>query len=133
MYLAAVAASILGMAGLLAAQDKNLAARSRSKSAAPEVAGIPAAGIGTNAVKKSKFPVIGYLQGRGQTIIIKAGAKGPIYSATAANGKVLFEDLTVEQLRAQAPEVHDFIKSAVAVNTRGPWPKIDASIRLPEH
>src|SRR6267154_5657179 len=52
-------------------------------------------------------PVICYLERRGQTITIKAGPKGPIYSGKTAEGKILFENLSIDQLRAQAPEIHE--------------------------
>ncbi len=60
------------------------------------------------------FPVIGYLEKRGQTITIKAGPKGPLYSAKTTDGKTLFENLSGDQLRAQAPELHEFLKTAIA-------------------
>jgi hypothetical protein len=78
----------------------------------------------------SKSLVLGYLQGRHRTITIKAGEKGPVYSVAGADGKVLFEDLSLEQLRAKAPEVHEFIKSAVAANTRPTGSTVDASLRI---
>jgi len=74
-------------------------------------------------------PVICYLEKRGQTITIKAGPKGPVYSAKAADGKTLFENLSLEQLRAQAPEIHDLIKTAVAGGSRKPGVVIDAGLR----
>ena len=75
----------------------------------------------------SNFPVIGYLEKRGQTITIKAGPIGPVYSVQTAEGRVLFEDVTAEQLRAQAPELHEFLKTAV---TGGPAKPVlvDASL-----
>ncbi len=81
--------------------------------------------VKTNVVKKTGYPVIGYLEGRGKVIIIKSGPKGPVYSVKGPDGKFLFEDLSVDQLRAQAPEIHQFIQSAVAVNSR-----TDASLRM---
>ncbi len=68
----------------------------------------------TNAPTTGNYPVIGYIEKQGQTVTIKAGPKGPVYSVKNAGGKILFENLSAEQLRAQAPELHDFIKTAVA-------------------
>jgi hypothetical protein len=34
----------------------------------------------------------------------------------SADGKVLCNNLTLEQLRAQSPELHEFVKTAVAGN-----------------
>ena len=79
----------------------------------------------TNVVKKRGYPVVGYLEGRGKTIILKSGPNGPLYSVKGEKGKLLFEDLTADQLRAQAPEIHQIVQSAVAVNSRN-----DASLRM---
>src|SRR5690349_5445463 len=49
----------------------------------------------------SELPVIVYLEKRGQTIVVKAGPKGPVYSVKTAEGKTLCENLSLEQLRAQ--------------------------------
>src|SRR5436190_12872786 len=68
-------------------------------------------GAGTN------LPVICYLEKQGCTITVKAGASGTVYSVKKSDGKVLCENLTLEQLRAQAPELHQFIKTAMAANS----------------
>jgi len=62
----------------------------------------------------SDLRIVGYIEKRDRTIVIKASSKGPFYSVKTADGKVLFENVSSEQLRAQAPELHDFIKTAVA-------------------
>ena len=62
--------------------------------------------------------VIGYLEKRDQVITIKSGPRGPVYSVTRKNGQILFENLTAEQLQAQAPEVLDFIKTGMAGDAR---------------
>ncbi len=80
----------------------------------------------TKAPGNSDFPVIGHIEKRDRTITIKAGPKGTVYSVKSADGKVLFENLTEEQLRAQAPELHEFIKSAVV---GGSGAAMDASVR----
>src|SRR6266550_1239221 len=74
-------------------------------------------------------PVICYLEKRGQTITIKAGPKGPVYSAKTTEGKTLFENLSVEELRAQAPEIHKLIRTAVAGDSGRPSVVIDAGLR----
>jgi hypothetical protein len=84
----------------------------------------------TNAAPRSAFPVVGYLEGRGQTITIKAGPKGPVYSAKTAEGKILFENLSADQLRAQAPEAYRLIKTGVASGSGKSDGFIDASVRL---
>jgi predicted lipoprotein len=73
------------------------------------------------------FPVVGYIEKRDRTITIKAGPKGPVYSVKTADGKVLCENLSKEQLSAQAPELGEFIKTAVA-GVSGT--KADARVRV---
>jgi hypothetical protein len=49
--------------------------------------------------------------------------------AKTTEGKTLFENLSVEQLRAQAPEIHELIRTAVASGSGQPDVVIDASVR----
>ena len=84
----------------------------------------------TNRVVASSLPVVGYLEGRGQTIIIKAGPKGAVYTVTRG-GKTILEDFTLEQIRAQAPELHDFLRTAVAGGPNKSGIYLDASMSLP--
>jgi len=70
-----------------------------------------------SALPATNFTVICYLEKHDCTITVKAGPKGTVYSAKKADGKVLCENASLEQLRAQAPELHEFIKSAVAANS----------------
>jgi hypothetical protein len=87
------------------------------------------AAVGKKAEPASDFPVIGYLEKRGHTITIRAGPKGPVYSAKTTAGKTLFENLSAEQLQAQVPELHQFIKTAVASGSGKSGVVIDASVR----
>jgi hypothetical protein len=73
------------------------------------------------------YAVIGYLEKRGRVITIKAGPQGPVYSVATTGGKVLFENLPAEQLKAQAPELHDLIKTGVAGDATLRNSKVDAS------
>src|SRR5689334_2049594 len=68
----------------------------------------------TNAV--ADFPIIGHIEKRDRTITIKSGPKETIYSVKSADGKVLCNNVTLDQLRAQSPELHEFVKTAVAGN-----------------
>ena len=68
----------------------------------------------TRTGQTTELRVIGYIEKRDRTITIKSGPKGRVYSVRTRDGKVLCENLSEEQLRAQAPELRDFIKSAVA-------------------
>lgn len=93
----------------------------------PTAPASPAATPSTNAIAPKDFPVIGYIEKQDREITIKAGPKGTLYSVKTADGKVLLENVSAEQLRAQAPELQEFIKTAVAAR---PGSKIDASIRM---
>ncbi len=87
----------------------------------------PAAAASTNAIGPKDFPVIGYIEKNDREITIKAGPQGTLYSVKAADGKVLLENVSSEQLRAQAPELQEFIKTAVAGQ---PGTKADARVRV---
>jgi len=75
-------------------------------------------------------PVVGYLERRGQIITIKADPKGPLYSVSTKDGKVLFTDLSEKELRAKAPELHEFLKTAVAGDTPAKRRNLDARVNL---
>ncbi len=86
--------------------------------------------VRTNTPASSQYPVVGYLEKRGRTIIIKSGPKGPLYSVKDEKGKTLFENLSTEQLRAEAPDIHEFLKTAVAQKGAKNGGKADASLRM---
>ena len=116
--------ALVAVAGLVLSQDKS-AQSTRAKSTATNEA--PAAAPARSVKTTNDSPVIGYLKGRDDTITIKAGPKGPLYSVETAEGKVLCEDLSADQLRAQVPEVAEFLKTAVA--GAGGTNKADARVR----
>ena len=99
---------LLGLTCLVLAQIKP---RPEPAAAAPPAGAKTISGTNTEPVGLS---VVGYIETRDRTITIKAGPKGRVYSVKSHDGKVLCENLSVEQARAQAPELADFIKSAVA-------------------
>jgi len=74
--------------------------------------------------------VIGYLEKRDRVITIKAGPRGALYSVATKEGKVLFENLLAEQLKAEAPEIHDLIETGIARSPGEPRGIVDASVRL---
>jgi hypothetical protein len=112
------------MAGLALSEDK-ASQDSKAKLATPPAAQSTAPAVTVKAT--ADYPVIGYLEKRDRTITIKAGPKGPLYSVKTADGKVLCENLSKEQLTAQVPELADFLKTAVA-GTAGA--KTDARVRV---
>jgi len=66
------------------------------------------------------LPVIGFLETNDRSITIKSGPKGAVYSVATKEGKVLFEDVSAEKLRAEAPELHQILKTGVAKKS-GQW------------
>ena len=80
----------------------------------------------TAAATNPYYAVVGYLEKREHVITIKAGPRGPVYSVATRDGKVLFEDLPSEQLKAQAPDIHELIRTGVAGDVRT---RIDATLR----
>ena len=102
---------MLAVVGLSLSQDKS------SQSAPPKLTAPHKAQPATRPGKADaveSYPVVGYLEKRDRTITIKAGPKGALYSVKTADGKVLCENLSKEQLRAQSPEIAEFLNNAVA-------------------
>jgi hypothetical protein len=82
---------------------------------------------GTRAAASTDFPVIGYIEKRGRTITIKSGPRGTLYSVKSADGKVVLDNLSAEQLHAKAPDLDEFLKSSVAGYPSRP---MDARVRV---
>ena len=78
------------------------------------IASSPRAGQFVPALETGPYVVIGHLEHRDRIVTIKSGDTGTVYSVTNKDGKTLYENLTAEQLKAQSPEIHDFIEAATA-------------------
>ena len=115
LTIAVVAVFVIAMAGCTFSPEKRRAEKSGNQMAAPAT--------------DDRYAVIGYLEKRDRVITIKAGPQGPVYSVATKEGKVLHEDLSAEQLKAQAPELHELIKTGVAGDARMRSSKTDASLR----
>jgi hypothetical protein len=103
---------LAGSAGLLGAE-----AKPKTKNSPQPTPAVTSASPGASSAKPAAASgprVIGYIEKRRETITIKSGPKAPMYSVKTADGKVLFENLSADQLQARAPELHEFLKSAVA-------------------
>ena len=107
--IAVVSLEMTGLTGLVLAQEKAPAGNAATNAAPSATASSPG-----KVQKGETLTVIGYLEKRDRVITIKSGPKGVVYTVTTKGGKVLFENLSAQQLRAQAPELHDFIKNSVA-------------------
>jgi|ERR1017187_4447484 hypothetical protein len=115
----------VAVAGLALSQDKAPPQSTSPKLSTPHEAQAPAPDKSVKAT--ANFPVICYLEQCNRTITVKAGPKGPVYSVKTADGKVLYENLSIEQLSAQAPKLGEFLKTAVA---GGPSAKTNARPRI---
>jgi hypothetical protein len=113
------------MAGLALSQDKAPPQSTQPKLTTPRETQAPAPGKSVKAA--ADYPVICYLEQRDRSITVKAGPKGPVYSVKAADGKVLYDNVSIEQLSAQAPKLGEFLKTAVA---GAPGAKADARVRI---
>ena len=120
------AAALVTLGGLVLAEDK-LPQRPAPDKAPPPVRVSDGA---AKAKRDGEFQIIGYLEKHDRVIAIKSGPKGTVYGVATKDGKVLFENLSSEQLKAQAPEIHILIKTAVAGDARVRSSKIDASLRI---
>ena len=60
------------------------------------------------------FIVIGHLEHRDRVVTIKSGAQGVVYSVRSRDGKILFDNLTAAQLKAQSPELHNVLETGTA-------------------
>ena len=115
---------LVAVAGLVLSEDQAAPGKVRTLTTPHEV---KTAASAASPKAAADFPVIGYLEKRDRTITIKSGPKGPVYSVKTADGKVLCENLSADQLRAQAPELREFLKTAVAGN---PGTKADPRVRI---
>ena len=115
----------MAAAGLALSQDKAAPQTNRPKLASPHDAQPAALSKGVKTA--ADYPVICYLEQRGRTITVKAGPKGPVYSVKTADGKVLYDNVSLEQLSAQAPPIGEFLKTAMA---GPPGAKADARLRI---
>ena len=109
--IAVVAVFVIAMAGCTLSREKRSAGKSQEQMVSPADDG---------------YAVIGYLEKRDRMITIKAGPQGPVYSVATKAGKVLHENLSAEQLKAQAPELHELIKTGVAGDARMRGSRMDA-------
>jgi hypothetical protein len=116
-----------GLAGALFAQEAILRASSAQKTSSTPGSSAVAA---SNVTSRDQYTVIGFLEKRDRVITIKSGPRGPVYSVATKDGKVLHENLSAENLKAQAPEIHDLIKTGMAADLRGQRPAKDASLGL---
>jgi hypothetical protein len=116
---------LVAAAGLVLSQDKAPPQSTPPKLTTPREAQPPAPGKAIKAA--ADYPVICYLEQRERTITVKAGPKGPVYCVKAASGKVLYDNVSLDQISAQAPALGEFLKTSMA---GAPGAKADARVRI---
>ena len=116
---------MVALAGLALSQDKAPPQSTPLKLTSRHETQTPASEKSVKAA--ANFPVICYLEQRDRTITVKAGPKGPVYCVKAASGKVLYDNVSLEQLSAQAPALGEFLKTSMA---GAPGAKTDARVRI---
>jgi hypothetical protein len=57
--------------------------------------------------------VIGTMQSRDKIVTVKTGAAGIVYSVATKEGQKLYENISADDLKAQAPALHEFIESGI--------------------
>lgn len=103
-----ILSAFFGCAALALADD----VKQGPASSASNVSAASATKAGT--ADKESYPVIGYLEKRNCVITIKSSPHGTVYSVATKEGKVLHENVSAEQLKAQAPEIYEVIKTGNA-------------------
>jgi len=103
-----------GMAVLAAVQTRKVPALPASAPRAPvATAQTKAARAVTDSV--DLIPIV-HLDTHDRFVTVQSGPGGLVYLVKTRDGKVLHENLSEAQLKAQAPEIHELIKTAVTEN-----------------
>ncbi len=79
--------------------------------------------------ESTDLPVIVYLEKRDKLVTVKAGANGPVYFVKSKDGRTLMENLTEQELQAKAPEIYQFIKTAMGSSSPKDVKALDARIK----
>jgi hypothetical protein len=119
--LAAFGLALAGVAGLSLSDE----IKQQSSTHSPT----PTAGQTPKPDKNVRYFVIGYLEKRDGFITIKSGPNGRVYSVSTRDSKLLHENLSLEQLKARAPEFHDLIKTGNAGDASLRVTAVNASFR----
>jgi hypothetical protein len=110
---------VVGSAAVLAGVAVLAAVRARTQPNSPDtrttisVAKEEQAPAKTPIQSTVLIPIV-RLETRDKLVTVQSGPDGLVYLVETKDGKVLHENLSEEQLKAQAPEIHELIKTAVA-------------------
>ena len=112
---------VVGTAAVLAGVAVLAAVRARTRPTSPatrttvSVAKEEQAPANTPRESVDLIPIV-HLETQDKLVTVQSGPGGLVYLVQTKDGKVLHENLSEEQLKAQAPEIHELIKTAVAGN-----------------
>jgi hypothetical protein len=67
---------------------------------------------------EDRHPVIVHLEMRNEVVTVMSGYEGPAYTVTAKDGRILGEHLSEQELRAELPDIHRFLKTSYAENEK---------------
>ncbi len=62
----------------------------------------------------TNHPVLLRLEGRDETIVIKAAPGAPLYSVLTSAGEVVVQDMTLTDLAVHDSQLYDRVRSAIA-------------------
>src|SRR5713101_3422306 len=106
---------VVGGAAVLAGVAVLTAVRARTQPSSPtpqttvSVTQAEQAPANTPIESADLIPIM-HLEMQDKFVTIQSGPEGLVYLVKAKDGKVLHENLSEEQLKAQAPEIHELIK-----------------------
>lgn len=69
---------------------------------------------GANAAGRAHYPLITRIATKDLTISVSSGPAGPLYTVTNRSGNELAIDLSLDDLRAQQPQLYEMIAPAIA-------------------
>jgi hypothetical protein len=68
------------------------------------------------AIATPQGPVIVRLVGRHQTVTVTSSGNGPLYSVQNDKGKLVVANATLEELRAEHPDMYQLVEPTLAVD-----------------
>lgn len=69
-----------------------------------------------NTADEPDGPVIVHLVGRHETITVTSSPRGPLYSARGSDGQTIVANATLDELRAEHPEIYRLLEPGVAAD-----------------
>jgi hypothetical protein len=105
-----VAVSAVLSLSVFTAAALSLSSEARKQTAPP----LPLLAQAPVPAEADDLPVIGQLENRSRVITVKAGPAGAVYSVATKDGKTLHNNVTLDELKAQAPDLYNFVQNSYA-------------------